>query len=180
MTFCVKAEKPILCSRGCGFHGTPSNNNLCSLCYKAFLIVEEEAKKNVTVATLSGDMSSLTSDDDSGKTDEDVDSTIMKIKQRCMICKKKVGLTGFSCRCEGGGGMFCRFIDILKNMHALSISSLLAMLLWLRKILSAKLINLRIGSRTLLLFMFKFVWILFQILNIYFFLESTFNLMHLY
>ncbi|KAM3301942.1 AN1-type zinc finger protein 5-like [Capsicum chacoense] len=105
MTFCVKAEKTILCSRGCGFHGTPSNNNLCSLCYKAFLIEEEEAKKNVTVATLSGGMSSLTLDDDSGKT-EDVDSTIMKIKQRCMICKKKVGLIGFSCRCEGG--MFCR------------------------------------------------------------------------
>ncbi|KAG5597244.1 hypothetical protein H5410_038476 [Solanum commersonii] len=38
-----------------------------------------------------------------GTTPENVDST-MKIKQRCMTCKKKVGLLGFSCRCKG---MFC-------------------------------------------------------------------------
>ncbi|KAF3674527.1 hypothetical protein FXO38_05180 [Capsicum annuum] len=103
MSSCYKAEKSILCSRGCGFFATPSNNNFCSLCYKAFLKEEEEAKKNV--ASLSHQMSCITLDDiDSGKT-KNVDST-MKIKQRCMICKKKVGLTGFSCRC--GGGMFCR------------------------------------------------------------------------
>ncbi|XP_060187937.1 zinc finger A20 and AN1 domain-containing stress-associated protein 6-like [Lycium barbarum] len=99
MASCGKAENPILCARGCGFFGTPSNHNLCSQCYKAFLKEEEEAK-NTTI--LSEKVSSFTIDD--SVTTEKVGST-MKIKQRCTICKKKVGLTGFSCKC---GGMFCR------------------------------------------------------------------------
>ncbi|XP_055824929.1 putative zinc finger A20 and AN1 domain-containing stress-associated protein 8 [Solanum dulcamara] len=104
MISCGKAENPILCAtRGCGFYGTSSNHNLCSQCYKAFL-KEEEAK---IVAALSDNISSLTihDDDSQGTTTENVSST-MKIKQRCMICKKKVGLIGFSCRCDQG--MFCR------------------------------------------------------------------------
>ena len=31
-------------------------------------------------------------------------ATKKKKKNRCLICKKKVGLTGFSCQC---GGLFC-------------------------------------------------------------------------
>ncbi|MCD7455576.1 hypothetical protein HAX54_028697 [Datura stramonium] len=62
---------------------------------------EEEEAKNAA-AVLSDKISSLTlDDDDSGTTT----GSTMKIKQRCMVCKKKVGLLGFSCRCEG---MFCR------------------------------------------------------------------------
>ncbi|CAN4103234.1 unnamed protein product [Withania somnifera] len=85
----------ILCERGCGFYGSPSNHNLCSQCYKAFLKEEEEAKIEV------GLMSSLTLVDDST---ENVGSTMKK--QRCMVCKKKIGLIGFSCRCSKG--MFCK------------------------------------------------------------------------
>ncbi|WMV39342.1 hypothetical protein MTR67_032727 [Solanum verrucosum] len=97
MTSCDKVENQILCARGCGFYGTSSNNNLCSQCYKAFL--KEEEAKNVSYKK-----SSLIFHDDSEGTTKNVEST-MKIKQRCMTCKKKVGLTGFSCRCEG---MFCK------------------------------------------------------------------------
>ncbi|KAK4342282.1 hypothetical protein RND71_038100 [Anisodus tanguticus] len=93
MTSCGKVENSILCARGCGFFGSPSNHNLCSQCYKAFL--KEEAK-NATAA-----LSSLTIDD--SDTTDNIGSTMKK--QRCMICKKKVGLIGFSCRC---GGAFCR------------------------------------------------------------------------
>ncbi|WMV39344.1 hypothetical protein MTR67_032729 [Solanum verrucosum] len=97
MTSCGKVENPILCAGGCGFYGTSSNHNLCSQCYKDFL--KEEEAKNIVV--LSEKISSLTFHE--GTTTENVDST-MKIKQRCMTCKKKVGLIGFSCRCKG---MFC-------------------------------------------------------------------------
>jgi len=38
------------------------------------------------------------------KVDEDVKETKKPKKNRCASCKKKVGLTGFACRC---GGMFC-------------------------------------------------------------------------
>ncbi|XP_015081538.1 putative zinc finger A20 and AN1 domain-containing stress-associated protein 8 [Solanum pennellii] len=93
MTSCGKVEDPILCAKGCGFYGTSSNNNLCSQCYKAFL-KEEEAKN---VAVLSEKISSLTCEYDFKGTTE----CTMKIKQRCMTCKKKVGLLGFSCRCKG-------------------------------------------------------------------------------
>ncbi|OIT36724.1 PREDICTED: putative zinc finger A20 and AN1 domain-containing stress-associated protein 8 [Nicotiana attenuata] len=98
MTSCGKAENTSLCARGCGFYGNPSNHNLCSQCYKAFL-KEEEAKN---VIALSEKISSLTVDDTDSATTGNVGLTMKK--QRCMICKKKLGLISFNCRC---GGMFC-------------------------------------------------------------------------
>lgn len=41
-----------------------------------------------------------TSNDD----DKDADKDAKKKKNRCVTCRKKVGLTGFECRC---GGLFC-------------------------------------------------------------------------
>ena len=35
-------------------------------------------------------------------------------KKRCLICNKKVGLTGFACRC---GGLFCG-VHRAENAHA--------------------------------------------------------------
>ncbi|XP_009784432.1 putative zinc finger A20 and AN1 domain-containing stress-associated protein 8 [Nicotiana tabacum] len=98
MTSSGKAENTSLCARGCGFYGNPSNHNLCSQCYKAFL-KEEEAKN---VIALSEKISSLTVDDSDSATTGNVG--LMMKKQRCMICKKKLGLISFNCRC---GGMFC-------------------------------------------------------------------------
>lgn len=45
----------------------------------------------------------------SGDTDEcfdgkETDKESKKKKNRCAVCRKKVGLTGFECRC---GGLFC-------------------------------------------------------------------------
>jgi hypothetical protein len=41
---------------------------------------------------------------DDGKKDDDDDKDKSKKKNRCAMCRKKVGLTGFECRC---GGLFC-------------------------------------------------------------------------
>lgn len=41
---------------------------------------------------------------DGGNEDKDVDKDAKKKKNRCATCRKKVGLTGFECRC---GGLFC-------------------------------------------------------------------------
>jgi len=41
---------------------------------------------------------------DSSQQDDSLDKDQKKKKNRCHICKKKVGLTGFPCRCEG---LFC-------------------------------------------------------------------------
>ncbi|XP_060210268.1 putative zinc finger A20 and AN1 domain-containing stress-associated protein 8 [Lycium barbarum] len=90
MTCCDKGENPILCARGCGFYGNTSTYNLCSQCYKKFL--KEKAAKDAFA--LSEKISSLTI-----KTDQKDKS------QRCMVCKKNVGLIGFSCKC---GEIYCR------------------------------------------------------------------------
>ncbi|XP_070054766.1 putative zinc finger A20 and AN1 domain-containing stress-associated protein 8 [Nicotiana tomentosiformis] len=100
MTSCDKAENSSLCARGCGFYGNPSNYNICSQFYKAFL--KEESVKSAI--TLSEKLYFLTVDD-TVKT-ENEDGLTMKTKtERCNSCKKKVGLVGFSCKC---GGIFYR------------------------------------------------------------------------
>ncbi|XP_016445766.2 putative zinc finger A20 and AN1 domain-containing stress-associated protein 8 [Nicotiana tabacum] len=100
MASCDKAENSSLCARGCGFYDNPSNYNICSQFYKAFL-KKESAKSAIA---LSEKLYFLTVDD-TVKTGND-DCLTMKTKtERCKCCKKKVGLVGFSCKC---GGMFCR------------------------------------------------------------------------
>nr|XP_016483097.1 PREDICTED: zinc finger A20 and AN1 domain-containing stress-associated protein 7-like [Nicotiana tabacum] len=49
MTSCDKAENSSLCPRGCGFYGNPSNHNICSQFYKAFL-KEESAKSAIALS----------------------------------------------------------------------------------------------------------------------------------
>ncbi|XP_059284849.1 putative zinc finger A20 and AN1 domain-containing stress-associated protein 8 [Lycium ferocissimum] len=96
MTSGDNAEKPSPCARGCGFYGTPRNHNLCSQYYKAFL--KEQAAKDALA--LPENISSLTI-----KTGKDDLSTMKTKTKRCIVCKKKVGLIGFSCKC---GEIFCR------------------------------------------------------------------------
>ena len=42
--------------------------------------------------------------EESNSEDQEGSSSGKKKKNRCLTCKKKVGLTGFTCRC---GGLFC-------------------------------------------------------------------------
>nr|XP_016445767.1 PREDICTED: putative zinc finger A20 and AN1 domain-containing stress-associated protein 8 [Nicotiana tabacum] len=91
MASCDKAENSSLCARGCGFYDNPSNYNICSQFYKAFL-KKESAKSAIA---LSEKLYFLTVDD-TVKTGND-DCLTMKTKtERCKCCKKKVGLVGFS------------------------------------------------------------------------------------
>ncbi|XP_072400243.1 AN1-type zinc finger protein 6-like [Diabrotica undecimpunctata] len=48
--------------------------------------------------------SSGETDAGTGSEDKDGDKDVKKKKNRCATCRKKVGLTGFECRC---GGLFC-------------------------------------------------------------------------
>ncbi|CAG9827071.1 unnamed protein product [Diabrotica balteata] len=57
------------------------------------------AEAAAAAATSSGE-----TDAGTGSEDKDGDKDVKKKKNRCATCRKKVGLTGFECRC---GGLFC-------------------------------------------------------------------------
>lgn len=121
-------EGPILCVNNCGFFGSPATMNMCSKCHKDIVLKQEQAKlaassfesvvngssnghgndsvvassihlqaKLVAPKTISVQSSGF----ELGK------SSVVKPKEglkRCTTCNKRVGLTGFNCRC---GNLFC-------------------------------------------------------------------------
>ncbi|CAN8293997.1 unnamed protein product [Cochlearia groenlandica] len=115
-------SEPKLCVNGCGFFGSPSNMNLCSKCYRDIRATEEQAasakaaveksfnpnnKPKIeskqsneieSVSSSGGDSSSAVAAADSSDPPKPTGPT------RCLSCNKKVGVTGFKCKC---GSTFC-------------------------------------------------------------------------
>ncbi|KAF8398433.1 hypothetical protein HHK36_017360 [Tetracentron sinense] len=130
-TGCQAPEGPILCVNNCGFFGSAATMNMCSKCHKDLVLKQERAQLAASsIGSIVNGSSSINGKEPVVAVTVDVqvpvgpveteiivtqascasalsESDEAKVKEgpnRCNSCRKRVGLTGFNCRC---GDLFC-------------------------------------------------------------------------
>ncbi|KAH6818804.1 A20/AN1-like zinc finger family protein [Perilla frutescens var. frutescens] len=131
-TGCQASEGPILCINNCGFFGSATTMNMCSKCHKDMILKQEQAK--LAASSIENIVSSGSSSKEkvpvfadaasveagpvelkaapkqsscillSGENEETKETKVKEGPNRCTTCCKRVGLTGFTCKC---GDLFC-------------------------------------------------------------------------
>ncbi|KAH0918695.1 hypothetical protein HID58_026355, partial [Brassica napus] len=126
---CQTPEGHRLCANNCGFLGSSATMNLCSNCYGDLCLKQQQASMKSTVESSlsavsppSSEIGSMQSTVESSLSDPLVRNPSAELEvtatktvtpppeqqqkrpNRCTTCRKRVGLTGFKCRC---GTTFC-------------------------------------------------------------------------
>ncbi|PHT29623.1 hypothetical protein CQW23_30781 [Capsicum baccatum] len=114
-TGCRAPKDPVLCINDYDFLGSAATMNMCSKFQKDMILLKQEHAK--LAATSSKDVLRRSSSSDESElalagaaiASADLASEISQVKskdgfKKCTACHKRVGLTGFSCKC---GVLFC-------------------------------------------------------------------------
>ncbi|KAF9664703.1 hypothetical protein SADUNF_Sadunf16G0045800 [Salix dunnii] len=126
-TGCQAPEGPILCINNCGFFGSAATMNMCSKCHKDIVLNQQQAQlaassfesivngnssRNGKEPVVAGAVDvqaapvevKIISTEPSSASSKPSELKAKEGPSRCTTCRKRVGLTGFGCRC---GNLFC-------------------------------------------------------------------------
>ncbi|XP_047260842.1 zinc finger A20 and AN1 domain-containing stress-associated protein 8-like [Capsicum annuum] len=123
-TGCRAPDDPILCINDCDFFGSAAMMCMCSKCQKDMILLKQEHTKLVAASSKDVVRRSSSSDESelalagAAVASANLASQISQVKakeglKKCTSCRKRVGLTGFSCKC---GDLLC-VVHHYSNKH---------------------------------------------------------------
>jgi hypothetical protein len=93
-----------LCANNCGFFGSPATLDLCSKCYRDLYPQQQQQPAPAGPFVPAASAFHPSSSSVSPEPEPPAASAAGAKAGRCASCRKRVGLTGFACRC---GATFC-------------------------------------------------------------------------
>ncbi|KAF3613014.1 hypothetical protein T459_18657 [Capsicum annuum] len=132
-TGCQDPEDPVLCINDCDFFGSAATINMCSKCQKDMILLKQEHTKLAAASSKDAVRRSSSTDESelalagAAVASADLASQISQVKykeglKKRTACRKRVGLTGFSCNVVI---FFAQFIIIQSNTTARLIIGML-------------------------------------------------------